>query len=93
MPECFEHGECLDSWLLDFTYEANNTQMCLTECQGDANCEFFTFYEEDKSCLTFANCQAFSTDTCVDCYTGDRACEGNIYRPKAWVQPHTMFFF
>ncbi len=75
-PECFEEGECTDSLILDVWHDIENSETCLETCQESVDCNYFTFYEEDNSCLSFANCVTFSTDTCTDCYSGDRSCIG-----------------
>ncbi len=66
----------MDSLMLDFLHEVDDAQTCLELCQQDDDCEYFTFYEEDSSCLTLVNCVTFSTDSCQHCYSGEKTCEG-----------------
>ncbi len=76
-PGCFEEGECTESLMLDFTMGIENVQACLELCQVDSECEYFTYYkDDDETCMTFANCETFSTDSCNNCYSGSSTCEG-----------------
>ncbi len=86
LPACFENGECTESLLLKYQHEIYSKEGCLDMCQQTSECEYFTYYEDDSSCLAFANCVTFSTDTCSDCYSGYKSCEGrskscSIYMP------------
>ncbi len=74
--ECFEEGKCMDSLMLDLLHNVEDLQDCLDACQGDPGCEYFTFFEEENSCLMLANCLHFSVDSCNDCYSGSSTCEG-----------------
>ncbi len=43
--------------------------------------QYFTYFEEQESCLAFANCEDFSEGTCVGqeaCFSGSRDCGGEI---------------
>ncbi len=74
-PTCYQAGECTQS-LLTGEWESNNVQDCLSECQNDADCLYFTFYEDFSLCVGFANCVVFDEDSCVNCYSGQSICEG-----------------
>ncbi len=43
--------------------------------------QYFTYFEEQESCLAFANCEDFSQGTCAGqeaCFSGSRDCGGEI---------------
>ncbi len=63
--------------MVELIHEVEDVDACLELCKVEKDCEYFTFFEVDNSCLMLANCVTFSTDTCTDCYSGDRNCEGN----------------
>ncbi len=54
----------------------NDAQSCLTECKGDDECLYFTFYKDYSLCVGFANCVDFQEDSCTNCYSGESTCEG-----------------
>ncbi len=68
----------MDSLLLDFLPDVQSVEDCLDICQDNDECEYFTYYAYDYTCLTFANCETFSTDSCSECFSGSRECEGRI---------------
>ncbi len=66
----------MGSLLVDMFHDVDDAQNCLEMCQQSGDCEYFTFYEEDHSCLTFVNCLTFSTNSCTNCFSGESSCEG-----------------
>ncbi len=77
-PGCFEEGECTESLLLDQVDGVEDEQVCLDLCQENNDCEYFTYYADDGTCMILANCENFSTDTCSNCYSGGKNCEGKF---------------
>ncbi len=69
----------MDSLVLDFLNNVDEAQACLEMCQEDQECEYFTFYEGDSSCMTLVNCATFSINSCNHCYSGARDCDGKLY--------------
>ncbi len=69
----------MDSLMLDFLHDVDDAQACLEMCQQDDDCQYFTFYEDDNSCLTLINCVTFSIDSCHHCYSGARTCDGKLH--------------
>jgi len=77
-PEgCFSPGECTLSLELA-QWAASSTQECLNLCREDGGCNYFTFHEERKLCLGFANCEQFSPSTCTECFSGGATCPGKL---------------
>ncbi len=66
----------MDSLIAELLHEVESAEDCLDFCQSNSDCEFFTFYGVDHSCLNLVNCVNFASDTCSECYSGDRNCEG-----------------
>jgi len=75
-PEgCFSKGECTVS-LSVASWTVASAQECLELCREEELCNYFTFKEDGFSCEGFANCINFSKDTCRDCFSGGKVCEG-----------------
>jgi len=49
-------------------------------CRTIEECNYFTYFSDNGACHGYANCQDFSTETCDDCVTGTRDCEGKKER-------------
>ncbi len=75
LPQCFEEGECTQSLFLG-DYPSEDAQTCLELCQYYLECEYFTWYGDEEKCVVFANCDVFSNNTCSNCLSGARTCEG-----------------
>jgi len=78
IPLCFATGECTASLSLE-TWNVDTVIDCLVECQKDADCEFFNFYDtgaQKKTCNGLANCAFYSENSCSNCMVGRRDCSG-----------------
>ena len=68
---CWVRGLCKGtvSWI-----EGTNTkEECLSACQSNANCEWFTYHIPSKACVMYENCPTLD-ESCISCVTGKRTC-------------------
>ncbi len=74
-PTCFQAGECTQSLFVG-SWTPDDAQGCLTECQNEPECRYFTYYDNRGECTGFLNCEVFSEDSCTECYSGQQTCQG-----------------
>ena len=68
---CFVEGECTGE--VAGKVRADDENACLSACQENSLCSWFTFYEEAKACVLYGSCSNIS-EGCEDCVTGQEGC-------------------
>ena len=76
-PRCFINGECNHNPLVDANIE-NNADDCLSHCQDNPDCNWFSYDPIGKVCELFEACQSLSTEFCPQCVSGESSCEPRI---------------
>ena len=76
-PDCFQPGECLMSPYLD-DEGTSDLQECLDLCRETDFCSYWTVYQDENLCFLFQDCIEYGVDTCEDCYSGPKECEGEL---------------
>lgn len=74
---CKTNAECQNS--LPIT---NSTETSFRDCQirceqSQANCQFYTYYQDSQDCLLYINCPTLNYD-CSGCATGQPGCPKDI---------------
>ena len=75
---CYEKGECTGGNVIGVVPGESDYNACLEICQANNNCKYFTYNHDVLTCFSFDSCPTISTDSCIDCHSGERAC--NYYR-------------
>ena len=66
--QCNVRGECIGN-LFGVTYE-NSVTDCLSSCQGEPECEWFTFNNDGGYCGLQTTCESIDADSCSSCISG-----------------------
>jgi hypothetical protein len=65
---CFKQLECLSANLVGLSLE-DQPDGCLEYCRSIPDCQYFTHYGDDDTCMAFSDCPETSSD-CTDCISG-----------------------
>ncbi len=71
--QCFVPGECTQGLHVDFQW-AKDQNECLSLCNDNFMCRWFTFYPTTSTCQLFVTCGTIETSQCHKCVTGQRDC-------------------
>ena len=69
---CFEPLECLSGILVGLSIQ-DQPEGCLEYCRSIPDCQYFTHYGDDDTCMAYSNCPDTSSD-CTDCVSGNSFC-------------------
>ncbi len=77
-PQCGLVGQC--SGYLEISTSASNETECQDKCEGNVDCQYYTFCSSGQFCGLFANCTSLSGTNCV---SGERGCSNVVESPNA----------
>ena len=66
---CFVPLECTESVAVGLSVQ-DSPKDCFGFCQEVADCNFFTHYDTDNTCIAYANCNQVN-ENCTDCISGN----------------------
>jgi len=81
--ECFETGECRNSYLLEFRKTLDKFE-CLEFCNSNPECAWATYFPSTSYCELLKNCATLDADVCSDCLTTKRECIPD--EPVCWIE-------
>ena len=72
----FECGDAADN-LIDVVHDASTEELCQKMCSLNANCNYYTWFEEDSLCFLLSDCQD-QDKPCDACHTGPPECPSTV---------------
>ena len=72
--ECHLPGGCVNSPLVAAD-SADNYDSCLSNCQKNQNCSWFTFEPFENFCELFEACNELTEEHCKQCQSGESTCK------------------
>lgn len=73
--DCFVPGQCVNGTVLSSVITTTDKE-CLSACQADGDCEWFSFNPSFGLCQLFSICPGLSTaDGCGQCTSGENECQ------------------
>ena len=70
---CFVEGECQGGTTTGISI-VNEINECLAFCDSVVDCSYFTYEAAGQICVAYSDCPEVSSETCLDCISGDAIC-------------------
>ena len=79
--ECSVQGSCIGT-LVDLIAPVTDAGNCLSVCQSNPNCQWFSFDTSDNFCFLMSDCDEID-ESCASCTSGQRNCEDEAVEPDS----------